>query len=99
MKKFILSENTLMPVSLVITMAGAIYWIASVSFATDENARDIAAIVQTVQSGNDEISGALKEQSETLGNLRSQVSAVDARLQALGDYIRHENARLRKRDD
>lgn len=75
-----LTENTLVPVSLVLTICAGIYAFAKVSLATDVNTRDI-------QSMQEDVMRNLKEQSLLLNDLRAQTAGIDAKLDSLSDRL------------
>lgn len=87
-KRFILSENTLIPMSLVITLAGGIYWLAQVQFATAQNKQDVQALSESEEKLRDSLALSMQKQGDLLFQIQSQVSALDAKIQVLVRYAK-----------
>lgn len=100
MKK--ITEKTLVPISLVLAIGGGVYKFSEQSFATDQTTKDVAALRESLRESQEKVSDQLEQQSQILGDVRVQVSGINARLDSLTEYMRAtrlETRRLRTRED
>lgn len=85
-KRFVLSENTLVPLSFFVILAGAIYWLSGIQYATAQNRADIVALSESEERLHESISKSMERNGEILSQIQSQVSALDAKIQILVRY-------------
>lgn len=86
MKHFILSENTLLPVSLVAMLFGLVYWVSSVAFESAQNRQEINLISERLDKKEALITENLQKQSEKLEEIHMKVVSADAKLSLLIGY-------------
>lgn len=87
-RKEILSQDTLIPLSLFITMAGAIYWFSTMAAMGAQNRSDIDQIKAQNQLIDTTIAEKLDRQSNQLSDIRASVSALNAKIEILTKEIR-----------
>lgn len=96
-KRTIFSENTLIPVSLVLTLLGAAYLFARVMFATDANAENIADLQSSMKTMQTEIIVNLRDNSANLYELKTQITMLDTKLQSVSERLNRMDERQKKR--
>lgn len=95
-KRSILSENTLIPVSFVITIGTGIYFFSRLMFATDAHGEDIAELQSSIKSMQQEVIIGLRDQSASLAELRSQVIMLDTKLSSVSERLNRMAEREKK---
>ncbi len=84
----VLSNRTLIPISLIGTIACGIWWITAVAHSETQNEKDIAEIVEERKEFKKGIDSKLDDQGKILSQVREDVAGIDAKLGILVEYFR-----------
>ena len=102
MKRTVLSQNTLVPLSLVMAVFGGAYKFAQVSLATEVNKAGIADVTTTVKEMQKSVMVSLSDQSANVNEMRTQLMILDSKFNALAETLKTFHAderRLKRRGD
>lgn len=87
MRRVILSEKTLLPISAITVIASIVYMFARVSFATETNRKDLDELTGSVKEMQTSVMVDLRDQSATLMELRAQILLMDVKLSSMDDKL------------
>lgn len=78
----VLSESTVIPISLVIVVAGGIFWLTSIWAQGVANASAMKELQADRAAERAEYLGTVKSINESLGEIKGQVSFIRGKLES-----------------
>ena len=77
-----ISEKTKVPLSFVLVLLGGGGWLAKISFAEDQNEKNLSALSSSVKELQTSVMVDLRDQAANISELRTQNMVIDARIEA-----------------
>lgn len=92
-KTAIITQATLVPISLVMALAGGVYKFAEVSMAAEVTRRDLETLSASVKDMQRSVVLNLNDQSSNISELRTQLLLLDSKLTNIQDTLKHNRTR------
>ena len=88
-KATIITQASLLPLSLVLALAGGVYKFAEVSLAAETTRKDLEALSATVKDIQKSVVVSLNDQSSNIAELHTQVLLLDSKLTNIQETLDH----------
>lgn len=97
-RRSIISEATLIPAGLVITLLGLAFWVGTVSSTATNNTRDLAVLRDDSQHGieyvrdqrqkfDEILSNRMREQDKVMADVQQRVAKMEGKIDLIYDAV------------
>lgn len=77
------TEKTLVPISLVLVLAGGVSWLTSMESKASENSKNIDFLRQEFSERNKNLNGSFNDVIEKLQNIRERLVKIETELKKM----------------